>query len=296
MNKVTVWFCVLLGCSTVAAQQELQIEVATAEPDVVVSGADGSDFQVFQFSTVSEAPLPAMDVPVTGEFLRAASFASPFMPQDALGIASSPQFIDELGIVDDQRERLVNLNRTISKARNEMVQSIHVKRQEHIKQNGGKPGSFNPGEYFRENEKKFREQIKEGVNDILLPHQVKRLEQLEVQMKIRSGGARAVAGDFLANTLDLTDEQRKELREKEREAQRELNEKIAKLREEARERVLEEVLTTAQQEKLAELKGDKFEVKRPERGNRVREQARQIERERASRKRDAESRRRRNGR
>ena len=294
MNKTLVLSFYLLVGSTVLGQTALQVNTVDVQGTVV--GGEGGDVQVFSFAPASDSVGVVLEAPISGDFVPAATFASPFMPHDMLGIASSPQFMEELGILDDQREQLVNLNRTISKARNEMIKSIHVKQKEHMAKKGGKPEPFNPGKYIREQEEQFKAQIQDGVGEILLPHQVKRLEELEVQMKIKSGGARAVAGDLIANALDLTDEQRKELREKEREAQRELNKKIAKLREEARESVLKEVLTDEQQEKLAQLTGEKFEVKRPERRSRVRAPSKQFERNRASRKRDAEKARRKNSR
>lgn len=294
MNKVLVLSFCLLASSAVLAQPAIQVESVDVGTEWV--GGEGGEVQILSVAPASDVPTAVFAAPISADFVSAQGFPSPFMPRDTLGIASSPQFMEELGILDDQREQLVGLNRTIAKARNEMIRSMHVKQKEHMAKSKGKSEAFNPGEYIREQEEQFKTQIKEGVGEILLPHQMKRLEELEVQMKIKSGGARAVAGDFIANALDLTDEQRKELREKEREAQRELNKKIAKLREEARESVLEEVLTDEQQEKLAQLTGDKFEVKRPERRSRIRQQAKQIDKNRASRKRDVEKNRRKNSR
>ena len=281
MQKAFVSSLVLAICVAASAQDSLDIQVT----DAVVTVDEGQEAPVQFFSFAADASqldvaLPAVTAtPVNGDFVSA-NFLSPFMPHDTLGIASSPQFMDELGIVDDQREQLIKLSRTISKARSDMLRSIHVKQKEQMKQNGGKPVPFD-AQTFKKNEEEFKQQVIEGVDEILLPHQVKRLEQLKVQMKMKSQGARAIAGGLLADTLELTDEQRKELREKEREAQIELRAKIAKLREEAREKVLEEVLTPTQQDKLAELTGDKFEVKRPERRRRISNRG---DGERASRK------------
>ncbi len=104
------------------------------------------------------------------------------------------------------------------------------------------------------------EKANEKINEILLPHQIKRLSQIRVQAQIRSRGANGLLDDDLFGSLRLTEEQKAKLAEKNREAQRDLQEQIRKLTERSRNNVLKSVLKPDQLEKLEKLTGDKYKA------------------------------------
>lgn len=118
-------------------------------------------------------------------------------------------------------------------------------------------------ERFQEIRTRFEKLTKESDADlkkVLLPHQFDRLKQISVQQRIQQQGSSALTSGDLAETLDLTDEQREKLEQRAEEVQRELQEKIAKLRLEAREKMLD-VLTPEQRTKLNSLMGDGFALR-----------------------------------
>ena len=109
----------------------------------------------------------------------------------------------------------------------------------------------------------LRDKADEQISAILLPHQIKRLNQIRVQAQIRARGATGLLDDDLFATLRLTEEQKAELAEKQREAQRELQEAIRKLTERSRNNVLKSVLKADQLQKLEKLTGEEYDVKSP---------------------------------
>jgi hypothetical protein len=95
------------------------------------------------------------------------------------------------------------------------------------------------------------------LSDILLPHQVKRLDELNHQLRLRGGVMALFAGDLLRD-LRVTDAQREELRKRAEEIERQTQQKIAEIRRQATEDVVK-ALTAEQQTKFRELVGETFE-------------------------------------
>ena len=107
---------------------------------------------------------------------------------------------------------------------------------------------------------------KEKLNEILLPHQMDRLSQLSVQASAQNG-ARSLLGGPLAEKLNITDEQKEQLRETAEELQKKFDEEVAKLRAEMQAKLVE-TLTSEQQAELKEITGEKFTFERQQRGDR----------------------------
>ena len=168
-----------------------------------------------------------------------------------------PQMEKELEIVPEQTQALGKLRAEVM----EKMQSLwtvgvagdgNIDREERLKR-------------YAESSKALAEETDKKVREILLPHQLRRLSQIALQMKLAQtgyGGSQALAGDDVAQELGITDEQKAELREKEQEVQKEVREKTQefykKLQEESREKLLS-ILTPAQRKKLADMIGEKFE-------------------------------------
>jgi len=110
------------------------------------------------------------------------------------------------------------------------------------------------------------QEMETKVNRILLPHQVERLNQLDVQTQIQRRGTDAALGsDAMVKALGITDAQKKQIQDVAAQAQKEMQETVNKAREEARKKVLA-VLTKEQQEKLNKMIGEQFTM--PDRGPR----------------------------
>lgn len=93
----------------------------------------------------------------------------------------------------------------------------------------------------------------------LLPHQRRRLSQLELQFRLRAtGGLGALGSREIGEQLAVTDEQREALRNKAIELGREFSKKLAVLRNEMQEQLLAE-LNPDQRTKFQEMLGNPFE-------------------------------------
>ena len=104
----------------------------------------------------------------------------------------------------------------------------------------------------------FGKSIQEDIDEVLLPHQSKRIKQIALQQQMAGGTTRGLRGE-VAEELGLSEDDLEEIEEKSREAASELQKKISELRAEAQKELLSEVLTPSQQKKLKEMMGEKFE-------------------------------------
>lgn len=109
---------------------------------------------------------------------------------------------------------------------------------------------------------------KEKLSEILLPHQMKRLEEIYIQTM----GMRALQDSEIAATLQITEAQQEQMRQAQQQvfegmrdlftpgADREqMREKMQALRKQAEEKVLA-VLSADQQQQFADMKGKPFEM------------------------------------
>ncbi len=191
----------------------------------------------------------AVAQPVGGAY-QAQAYANPL--GQSLQWLWGPQMEKELDIVDSQREALAKVRtEAMTKMRTLYDMSI-PDQQERMKK-------------YNEAAKALGEETEKKVLDILLPHQVKRIKQIALQMQLQSAGygySSAFQNDQLAEELKITDEQKAELIEKQKEVAKENQEKTQafykQLQEESREKVLS-VLTPAQRKKLEEMTGEKFQ-------------------------------------
>ena len=127
---------------------------------------------------------------------------------------------EELGLVEDQVTKLQALN---EKSREGMRDLFTGMRDLNEDERRAK---------FEEIRGKMEERQKEmqaELEQVLLPHQSKRLKQIGRQMRTRQGG-NSVNTDTLAAELKLTDEQKEKLREKAVEVEKKMREKLTKLR------------------------------------------------------------------
>lgn len=190
---------------------------------------------------------------------------------DQLSMLGNEQIRNELQLADDQWKEVQQIQ---SDFRSRMRDTM----------NGLMEGGFRPeraGE-LKEKIEAVRTEMTGRLNQVLLPHQLTRLEQLgrHVQMKSSELGDSMFAGS-LADSLNLTEEQKTRLRERAEELRAEMQAEMRKMQAEAREKLLEE-LTPEQREKLKELLGDEFDYQ-PEdpfaRVRRTREETRRETRE-----------------
>jgi Spy/CpxP family protein refolding chaperone len=101
--------------------------------------------------------------------------------------------------------------------------------------------------------------MEKKLDGVLLPHQLERLKQIDLQNKMRQRGASALTGGDVAEALNLSDEQRDKLEKRAAEVQEELQTKIKELQADARKKMID-VLTPEQQAQLQKMMGDSFDV------------------------------------
>lgn len=151
----------------------------------------------------------------------------------------------ELEILDEQQDQLRELEEEM---RGEMREMFRGRRGD-----GERPDR----EAMRARFEELREKAESRVAEVLSTQQMERLKQINAQVQIDRGGARALMGGPLAEQLDLTDDQKKQLREKSQEIQAEMQKKMQAARAEAREQLMQ-ILTSEQRAKLESITGEPF--------------------------------------
>lgn len=172
-----------------------------------------------------------------------------WIPQDDLGLLSLEQYHDDLGLIPEQKDRLAIVRRDLQDQRTKAFADIRKMEPAKI------------AEVAKQTEMRLKEESQRKVQEILLPHQVERLKQMRVQLQMRNRGAGALASGELANTLGLTDDQKKRLADKQREAELELRRKVEELRKQLVKDIVQDVLTADQRESLAKLVGSELQAK-----------------------------------
>jgi len=163
-----------------------------------------------------------------------------------VGVLRDEQAREELGITEDQMEKLQDIQRKAGERMREMFSGMRDLPEDERR------------ERFAEMREKMTEQqaeLQKEVDEVLLPQQRDRLRQISLQQRMRFGAQNALASPDVAKELGITDEQREKLQKAAEEAQEELRKKTEELQEQAKQKVLS-VLTPAQQDKLKQLIGE----------------------------------------
>jgi hypothetical protein len=113
--------------------------------------------------------------------------------------------------------------------------------------------------------KKLSKEVERQVREVLLKHQVERIQQIMLQRALRQyGSTRALTSDEIAKALNITKQQKTKLREVEQQARQKMQKKYREFYEKLREEMLEEVLRVLDEKQRAQLKtmmGRDFELK-----------------------------------
>jgi Spy/CpxP family protein refolding chaperone len=177
-----------------------------------------------------------------------------------LGLAQQQEVQQEIELSEDQQAQLQTLSDTIrSEVRDQMQGMFQGLRDLSDEERQAK---------FAEIRTKFEEINKDAetrLQSVLMPHQLDRLKQIDLQSRIQRGGAAALTEGELADTLGLSEDQRAQIRDKAEQVQKDLQEKIGQLRVDARNQLLE-VLTPDQRSKLESMMGAEFALPEPQFG------------------------------
>lgn len=166
------------------------------------------------------------------------------------GLLQSEDVRAEVEVTDDQMADLQAMGEDLRDEMRSMFQDMRdlspEERQERFQS-------------MREEMEDIRAEAEDRMSDILLPHQMARLKEIELQQQVQRGGLQGALRGPLAEELGITDEQREELMAKAQELQQEMQEKIAQLRKDAEEELMQ-VLTPEQQSKLKSMMGTEFQM------------------------------------
>jgi Spy/CpxP family protein refolding chaperone len=181
-----------------------------------------------------------------------------------LGLLARDEVQQELQLVDEQKDKVRTLTEDMrNKAGSQIRDMFNQMRDLSDEERRAK---------FGEIRAKFEEINADAEKQLakeLLPHQMERLKQIDLQTKIRYRGADALTSGDIAKTLNLTDEQRDKLEKRAAEVQQELQTQIRQLQADARKKMLD-VLTADQRAQLEKLMGQQFDMPEQNFGDRFR--------------------------
>jgi hypothetical protein len=115
-----------------------------------------------------------------------------------------------------------------------------------------------PREHLRQVASQLNGELEQDLERLLLPHQSRRLRQLELQLRLRVGLPAVFTNPQLVQQLGLASEQREALERKIEQVEREVRRQLMELRQRT-QRELMAVLTPAQQEEFQRLVGEPFD-------------------------------------
>lgn len=255
--NLLVGLCVAFGGSFAGAQEQTQesedVIVAAPKAIAITSMQDGDgNSTISQMSVMAfdDGSGPAVFMASPGGMGGGMNLGFGFNsgPMDSFSLLNNPSVQKDLELVDEQIEKIRELNRDFSQRLTKQFQG------------GLKPEN---GDKLRELIQEMQREKNEQINGILLEHQQQRLKQVALQSQLNaSGTANALASENFRELLGMTEEQIERLKKRSAELQKQMEEKIKKMREEMKDELLGE-LTLDQRNKLKELLGDQFET-RPE--------------------------------
>ena len=159
-----------------------------------------------------------------------------------LGLLSNPRIREDIEMVDDQYREFQDRQRTLQKEMADQLREI----------------DFTDTENLASQIKEIRDSAEREMDELLLPHQVKRLRQLRMQSLLqRRDLVQVLTSDPIKSDLKITDEQSQELRDYQVQMQEDLQREMAKLQDKARSRLLSK-LNPSQKKEVEEMIGDTF--------------------------------------
>lgn len=167
-----------------------------------------------------------------------------------LGLLANPRIREDIEMVDDQYREFQERQRTLQKEMADQLRQI----------------DFTDTENLPSQIKEIRDSAEREMNELLLPHQVKRLRQLRMQSLLqRRDLVQVLTADPIKSDLKITDEQAQELREYQVQMQEDIQREIAKIQDKARSRLLSK-LDPSQKKEIEDMIGETF-VFQNSRGN-----------------------------
>lgn len=256
---------VLIGAELKSQDEPPRIETAGIQRQAVIianANQEGGEAPVELHSIQLSADLASGDGNVYA-FSTLGPGAMSFSTNGANGsglmnLLQNKSIRDEIELVDDQYKKMTQFYQQRQKEIMSEINSLIAPPLSGDKKKSNRSVQFR-GTKLKELIKKQKEESESQLRELLLPHQLKRLEQVSHQVRMRNSGTlNALTRGKLKEELDLTDEDVKKLQTKSEEIQKDLEAEIAKLRAKAKKNLLKE-LSPTQRKKLDELMGEQFD-------------------------------------
>ncbi|MEW4561714.1 hypothetical protein AB1K70_04265 [Bremerella sp. JC770] len=165
---------------------------------------------------------------------------------DLFGLLNNESVQKELEIVPSQLDDIRELGQEMRESMRDMFQGMRNASEDERREMFDKLRSA-------------REDMEADLSKVLMPAQLERLKQIQVQQQSSGRGGVSFANPRIAEALGLTEAQLADLREKAEELQTEMRAKVEELRKQADDELLQ-MLTPEQQKKWKEMVGDPFEL------------------------------------
>jgi Spy/CpxP family protein refolding chaperone len=178
-------------------------------------------------------------------------FGGPFGGGGLDGLVMREDVQQEIQLVDEQLDKVTEV---AEEAREKMFNELGGLREEL-----SGLSEDERRERFRSKMAELNAEVESKLKKALLPHQLERLKQIQLQSRMQSRFEGGLSSRAVADALELSDEQREKLEQRAEEVRKELQEKIRQAQAEAREKMLD-VLTPEQKAKLEELTGAAFQM------------------------------------
>lgn len=204
--------------ATVFCQDVVEV---ISKPDVVESVA---------------TPLPMVFTVAVDSYSGAKMAMNQVALSDPGSLLQWPNVLSELGLVDEQKRKL-------DSRLSELAKEFAKKSAEFSKSFDGLPES---AERQARAHREYTEGVNAAANDILLPSQLDRLNQIRFQTIFRNDGSASLQSDEFAELLSLSPEQKQELGKKAMAAEQKLMEDFQVRRQKAHRELLKDVLTPKQ--------------------------------------------------
>ena len=181
-----------------------------------------------------------------------------------IGLVARDEVQQELQLVDEQKDKVRGIaDEMRNKVRDQMRDAFSQAQNLSDDERQAKFGEI------RTKMEALSAETEKQLDKVLLPHQLERLKQIDLQTKLQTRGSSALTSGDVAKALNLTDEQRDKLEKRAAEVQEELQTKIKQLQADARKKMLD-VLTPDQQAQLDKLMGQQFDLPAQNYGGRFR--------------------------
>ncbi len=182
---------------------------------------------------------------------------TPFFGGGMIGLAARDEVQQELQLVDEQKDKV-----------RAITDDMRTKIRDQMRD------AFNPGQNQSDEDRRARfaeirtkmeslnADMEKQLEAVLLPHQLERLKQIQLQSQVQQRGASALTSGDVAKALNLTDDQREKLEKRAAEVQDDLQKQIRQLQADARKKMLD-VLTSDQRAQLDKMMGQQFDLPDP---------------------------------